>query len=134
MGFTMSSAAAAAAAARRKRDHEEEEEVTPMNTDPSGTVEYKIIRSSVRSFKNPAVFRQALQDEAVAGWELVEKLDDSRVRLRRPLELRKNDHLLTQDPYRIQVGLSETALVLRILLGVFLVIGAIVGIVTLVKG
>ena len=35
-----------AAAAKRKRDQEEEEEVTPLNSDPSGAVEYKIIRSA----------------------------------------------------------------------------------------
>ena len=72
----MSAAAAAAAAARRRRE-QEEEEMTLMNTDPSGAVEYKIIRSATGAFKDPAKFRAALDEEARAGWELVEKLDNS---------------------------------------------------------
>jgi len=59
-----------------------------MNTDLSGTVEYKIIRNVTKAFRNPAVFQQTLQEEAQAGWQLVEKLDDSRVRLRRSIEWR----------------------------------------------
>jgi hypothetical protein len=110
-------AGAAAAAARQQRDQEEEEEVTPFNTDPSGAVEYKIIRSATGAFKNPAKFRAALEEEARAGWELVEKLDDSRVRLRRSVIWRQKDGELSQDPYRIKVGLSEAGLVLWVVLG-----------------
>ena len=91
----MSAAAAAAAAARRRRE-QEEEEVTLMNTDPSGAVEYKIIRSATGAFKDPAKFRAALDEEARAGWELVEKLDNSRARLRRSTECRKRDAGLGQ--------------------------------------
>ena len=96
----------AAAAARRRRE-QEEEEMTLMNTDPSGAVEYKIIRSATGAFKDPAKFRAALDEEARAGWELVEKLDNSRARLRRSTECRKGDTGLGQDPYRTQVGISE---------------------------
>lgn len=132
----MSAAAAAAAAARRRRE-QEEEEVTLMNTDPSGAVEYKIIRSATGAFKDPAKFRAALDEEARAGWELVEKLDNSRARLRRSTECRKGDAGLGQDPYRTQVGISEGALAIRIVVGVFvglaLLIGAVVGIVALLR-
>ena len=128
----MSTAAAAAAAARRRRE-QEEEEVTMMNTDPSGAVEYKIIRSATGAFKDPAKFRAALDEEARAGWELLEKLDNSRARLRRLTECRKRDAELGQDPYKTQVGMSEAALALSIIvagiLGVMLLIGAIAGIV-----
>ena len=130
----MSAAAAAAAAARRRRE-QEEEEMTLMNTDPSGAIEYKIIRSATGSFKDPAKFRAALDEEAGAGWELVEKLDNSRARLRRSTECRKRDADLGQDPYRTQVGMSEPALVLLIvfavLLGVALLIGTVVAVVRL---
>jgi hypothetical protein len=129
-------AAAAAAVAKLMRDREEEEEVTPFNTDPSGAVEYKIIRSITGAFKNPAKFRAALEEEAGAGWELVEKLDDSRVRLRRSVAWRHKDADLSQDPYRIKVGITEAQLALWILLGVFggiaLSIGLVIGIVALV--
>lgn len=129
----MSSAAAAAAAAARRKREQEEEEMTMMNTDPSGNIEYKIIRSVTGAFKDPTKFRAALDFEARAGWELVEKLDNSRARLRRLTDCRKRDADLRQDPYRTQVGMSETALTLWIvaasLLGVVLLFGMVVTIV-----
>jgi hypothetical protein len=129
--------ASAAAAAARRRQEQEEEEMTFRNTDPSGAVEYKFIRSATGAFKDPAVFRVALDEEALAGWELVEKLDDSRARLRRSIECRTRDAQLDQDPYRIQVGLTESALVLRILLGTFVgiavFVGLLIGIIALVS-
>jgi hypothetical protein len=127
--------AEAAAAARRKRQ-QEEEEVTPFNTDPCGAVEYKIIRSATGAFKDPAKFRAALEEEARAGWELVEKLDDARARLRRAVAWRQKDGELDYDPYRIRVGLSEAALALRIVLGVLggmvVLIGLVIALLALV--
>jgi len=132
----MSAGAAAAAAARRRRE-QEEEEMSLMNTDPSGAIEYKIMRSATGAFKDPAKFRNALDEEARAGWELVEKLDNSRARLRRSTEYRKRDAGLGQDPYRTQVGMSETALGLCIMVailgGLSLLIGAVVGMVQLLR-
>ena len=125
-----SSGAAAAAAARRKRE-QEEEEMTLMNSDPSGEFEYKIIRSVTGAFKDPTKFRAALDEEARAGWELLEKLDNSRARLRRSTDCRNGDAGLGQDPYRTQVGISEGALAIGIVVGVFLLIGAVLGIVAL---
>ncbi|MGL4549708.1 MAG: hypothetical protein ACRC33_00865 [Gemmataceae bacterium] len=111
--------------------------MTLMNTDPSGAVEYKIIRSATGAFKDPAQFRAALDEEARAGWELVEKLDNSRARLRRQTECRKRDAELGQDPYRTQVGMSETTLAISImaavLLGVMLLLGGIAGVVKLLN-
>jgi len=111
--------AGAAAAAKRRQNYEEEEEVTPMNTDTSGAFEYKIIRSVTKAFRNPAFFQQTLQEEAQAGWQLVEKLDDDRVRLRRSVECRSNDAHLTQDPYRTRIGMGEVKLVFVVLGSVF---------------
>jgi hypothetical protein len=129
-------AAAAAAEAKRRRDQEEEEEVTPFNTDPSGAVEDKIIRSATGVFKNPAKFRAALEEEAQAGWELVEKLDDKRARLRRSVAWRQKDSELSQDPYRITVGVSEVTLRLWIALGILagmsLLVSVVIGILILV--
>lgn len=106
--------------------------MTLMNTDPAGGVEYKIIRSATGAFKDPANFRAALDEEARAGWELVEKLDNSRARLRRLTECRKRDAELSQDPYRTQVGMSDGALAMSIiaavLLGVILLMGGLVAI------
>jgi hypothetical protein len=122
-------AAAAAASAKRKRDQEEEDEVTPFNSDPSGAVEYKILRSVTSAFKKPEKFRAALEEEARAGWELVEKLDNSRVRLRRSIEWRQRDGQLAQDPYRIQVGMSESVLALWIVLGALAGVAVVMGVV-----
>ena len=124
-GAAAGAAAAAAAAAKRARDHEEEVEVTPLNTDPSGATEYKIIRSATASFKKPAKFRAALEQEARAGWELVEKLDDSRARLRRSVSWRQRDGELSQDPYRTRVGMSDGALALWLTLVILVVVGLI---------
>ena len=121
----MSAGAAAAAAAKRRQNFEEEEEVTPMNTDSSGEFEYKIIRSVTSAFRTPAFFQQTLQEEAQAGWQLVEKLDDGRVRLRRSVEWRSKDALLTQDPYRTRIGMGEVQLVFVILGSIFGTLAAI---------
>jgi hypothetical protein len=126
--LTAGGASAAAAAAKRRREQEEEEEMTLMNTDPSGAVEYKIIRSTTGAFNNPTKFRAALHEESRAGWELVEKLDDYRARLRRSTECRKGDAGLSQDPYRTQVGISETALAIWILVGVVVGLALLIGV------
>ena len=63
----MLAAAAAAAAARRRRE-QEEEEMTLMYTDPSGTIEHKIIRSATGAFKDPIKFRAALFSISAACW------------------------------------------------------------------
>lgn len=90
-----------------------------MNTDSSGEFEYKIIRSVTNAFRTPAFFQQTLHEEAQAGWQLVEKLDDGRVRLRRSVEWRIKDAHLTQDPYRTRVGMGEMKLVFVILGSIF---------------
>ena len=131
MSGAAGAAAAAAAAAKRQRDQEEEEEVTPLNSDPSGAVEYKIIRSATSAFKNPAKLRATLEEEARAGWELVEKLDDSRVRLRRSIAWRQKDGELSQDPYRIRIGMSESVLALWIVLGALGGVAVLFGILAL---
>jgi hypothetical protein len=102
-----------------------------VNTDPSGAVEYKIIRSATGAFKDPAKFRAALDEEARAGWELVEKLDNSRARLRRSTECRKGDAGLGQDPYRTHVGISEVALTIRIVVGILVGVALLLGVVAL---
>jgi hypothetical protein len=122
-----SAGAAAAAAARRRLEQEEEEEVTMLNFDPSSPYEYKIIRSATGAFRNPAKFQAFLEEEARAGWELLEKLDDTRARLKRPIEWRTKDGGLEQDPYRTKVGAGEATIVAWVLLATFLGIGAAIG-------
>jgi hypothetical protein len=61
-----------------------------------------------------------LAEEAQAGWTLVEKFDNSRIRLKRPAATRQQDSQCTFDPYRTRVGISEVGLGL-------LIAGSIVG-------
>lgn len=71
--------------------------------------EFKIVRSSSNLFADPAIFRQLCQEEALAGWILLEKLDDRRVRFKRLIAMRDliDTENLPFDPYRSYYGLSS---------------------------
>ena len=118
----MSTAAAAAAAAAAKRRREEEEEhMTPYTPrDLAENWEFKFLRSATGAFKDPAVMQRYLAEEAQAGWTLVEKFDNSRIRLKRPAAARQQGAQCTFDPYRTRVGISEVELGM-------LIAGSIVG-------
>ena len=107
---TSAGASAAAARARRVRMMQEEEDMTRYEKDDLEGWEFKIVRSATRKFKKYQVVQKVCQEESKAGWELVEKFDDSRLRLKRKIENRANDHLLETDPYRTTVGISEGSL------------------------
>lgn len=64
--------------------------------------EFKIVRSEVGAFRKPKNLRRLVEEEARAGWELLEKFDSNRVRFKRPTSARAHDSdLLPQvDPYR----------------------------------
>lgn len=112
-----------------KEIEEEEEMLTPYespednsssvnSTDTNGSTkvttkdsnlmgwEFKIVRASSDLFRNPAIFHRLCQEEAESGWILLEKLDDRRVRFKRPMAMR--DILTSEtpriDPYRSQYG------------------------------
>ncbi|MEX0618749.1 MAG: hypothetical protein WDZ76_11165 [Pseudohongiellaceae bacterium] len=71
-------------------------------------VEYKILQSNTPMFAKPDKFREILEEEARAGWQLIEKLDNYKLRLQRETSHRANDQNLGFDPYRSQVGVSST--------------------------
>ncbi|NIO02165.1 MAG: hypothetical protein GTO42_08490 [Candidatus Latescibacteria bacterium] len=126
-GATAAAAAAAAAAARMR---EEEEKLTPYNADDLKGWEFKIVRANSRKFKHADAVRQLCEEEAQAGWEMVEKFDDSRIRFKRRVEERSQDPYRTIDPYRTLIGFSESHIVLIIVavclflgLGLFLAFG-----------
>jgi hypothetical protein len=119
--------ASAAAAAVQRQQQQEEEEMTPYQAaDLSENWEFKILRSNTATFRKPERLAEILAEEAKAGWMLVEKFDDSRIRLKRPAGNRKSDDTLGFDPYRTYVGMSPgkfaALLVAGILGGVVLVI------------
>ena len=122
-------AAAAAAAARARAQREEEESMTGYTPEElAGGWEFKILRSATSPFKDPAFLRRTLEEEGRAGWVLVEKFDNSRIRLKRPAAARAGDAGLDFDPYRTWVGLSENQLglvIASVVLGVLVLAGLI---------
>lgn len=79
---------------------------------PAAGWEFKIVRANRDLFRNPAVFQHLCEEEAQAGWVMLEKLDDRRVRFKRPMALRElinSDHL-TYDPYRCHYGSNFSAM------------------------
>ncbi len=74
--------------------------------------EYKIVRASSDLFRNPAIFNKLCQEEAQVGWILLEKLDDRRVRFKRPIGLRDatRRNLPPFDPYRTHYGAVSNAM------------------------
>jgi hypothetical protein len=120
-------AAAAAAKKRRKMMQEEEERMTKYSPEElNEDWEFKIIRAETPIFRKPEVFQQLLQEEAAAGWQLVEKLDDTRVRLKRSSTARKRDMMLPPgvDPYRTRYGAStRTAMLIIVLLLILVAMG-----------
>ncbi|MEG3880649.1 hypothetical protein QT972_25130 [Microcoleus sp. herbarium7] len=74
--------------------------------------EYKIVRASSDLFGNPAIFHKLCREEAEVGWILLEKLDDRRVRFKRPIALRDapRPNLPPFDPYRTHYGPMSNAM------------------------
>lgn len=77
--------------------------------------EFKIIRAYTPAFKNPETIKQVVAEEAQAGWTLVEKFDDMRLRFKRKTSMRSNDSTLSINPYRSTYGVSQTWLILATL-------------------
>ncbi len=82
------------------------------NADDLTVWEYKIVRASSDLFRNPAIFHKLCREEAEIGWILLEKLDDRRVRFKRPIALREapRANLPTFDPYRTHYGPMSNAM------------------------
>lgn len=102
------SAAAAAAAKRRRRMLAEEEEDMARYTqdDLNNDWEFKIVRSGSGAFRKPEVLKKLIEEEARAGWVMLEKFDDRRIRFKRSRNARSRDALLPPDvdPYRTRYG------------------------------
>jgi hypothetical protein len=133
MSAATTAAIIAAAAARRRRE-EEEAMATYRPEELAQDWEFKILRSASGGFKNPEFQQKCLAEEAQAGWTLVEKFDNGRLRLKRPAAARERDGKLAFDPYRISVGASETSVALLIVaITVGVSIGVIAAIVVIVS-
>ena len=110
IGAIAGAVAATSAAAAAKRMRKEEEDMTRYNNDDLEGWEFKILRAGTAKFKNYDLVRRVCEQEARAGWEMVEKFDDYRIRFKRRIDQRKNDQFLDFDPYRTYVGLGSGAL------------------------
>jgi hypothetical protein len=118
---------AAAHASQVRRLEEEEEEMTRYDeADLAEGWEFKIMRSAMGNFGKPDVMRAMLEEEALTGWELLEKLDDRRVRLKRPVSARDRDSMVPPgvDPYRTTYGWSEGLVVVLVIIAIVGVIAA----------
>lgn len=124
-GVTGASTAASAAARRRQllQEQEEEEMIQYTEDDISGDWEFKIVRSNMPAFRKPEVLNKLLEEESQAGWVMLEKLDDSRVRFKRPHSAQAKDAYLPEgvDPYRTHYGpLANRQAMTMLLMGVLL--------------
>ena len=116
--------AAGAAAARRRRMMLAEEEEDMAKYTQDGLVndwEFKIVRSESAAFRKPEVLRKVIEEEARAGWVMLEKFDDRRVRFKRPRSARTRDALPPPDVdvYRTRYGApsAQYALLATMVLG-----------------
>ena len=78
--MSASTAGVAAAAAAAAKASKEEEEMTKYRSDDLDGWEFKIMRSTWGHFGNREKFQKICEEEVAAGWEMVEKFDDHRVR------------------------------------------------------
>lgn len=115
-------------AAREEEEKRKEEEMMTKYTadELEQNWEFKIVRSGTTGFRKPDVFHSLLAEEAIAGWELVEKLDDGRVRFKRRRDSRRMDATLPPglDPYRTRYGAGTNA---RTMIGLILGLLAFMG-------
>lgn len=70
-------------------------------------LEYKILQSQTPLFASTAKMHEAMEQEAKAGWRLLEKEDNYRIKLQRDVSNRDNDKNLDFDAYRSTVGVSS---------------------------
>lgn len=110
-------AAVRAAQEKKKREREEEEMTRYSEQELTEDFEFKIVRSSTGAFKKRETVEQVIAEEALAGWKMVEKFDDNRLRFKRSASAKRNDYNLPPgiDPYRTTYGMTEFGLAMLIL-------------------
>jgi len=95
----------------RQREEVEEENLTRYESNTSSDQpkgwEFKILRTGSGGFRSRKVLNKVCAEESQAGWILLEKLDDHRLRFRRPITARDRDNQSKIDPYRTRYGIAE---------------------------
>ena len=69
-------------------------------------LEYKVVQAQTPLFSDTGKMHEILEQEAQAGWQLLEKEDNFKIRLQRDISHRENDKNLDFDAYRSTVGVS----------------------------
>jgi hypothetical protein len=117
----------AAHQAAKKQRQEEEEMTNYSESELQQDWEFKIVRSATGAFSKREKIELVAAEESVAGWVLVEKFDDNRLRFKRPASAKRNDFSLPPNinPYRTTIGLSEAGLAFTIM-GIMALVGGLV--------
>ncbi len=124
VGATAGASAAIAAAAAKKR--QEEEDMTRYNAEDLDGWEFKIVRSALERFSSYEKVQKLCQEESAAGWEMVEKFDNGRIRFKRRIENRSQDSHRAIDPYRSQFSFGNSALAWSIVGLTVLLVGLVI--------
>jgi hypothetical protein len=88
--------------------------------------EFKTMHAQTPLFADSTKMQEVLAVEARAGWDLLEKEDNYRIKLQRDVSYRGNDANLDIDPYMTTVGVSSvltyglTALVTIVIVSIIL--------------
>ena len=69
--------------------------------------EFKTMQAQTPMFADTKKLQEVLAVEAKAGWDLLEKEDNYRIKLQRDISHRENDKNLDTDPYITTVGVSS---------------------------
>ena len=101
-----------AAAARAAALNQEEEDMAGYASGDMDGWEFKIVRSNSPRFRRYQDIQKLCREEAEAGWELLEKFDDNRIRFKRRVAKRDDDRYLNIDPYRTSVGIGQRQMTL----------------------
>ena len=119
-----------AASAQKQQDEKLLAELISKDTEDK--YEFKILRGHLGSFRKPERFQAILEEERRSQWEMVIKLDDESIILRRPRRSQAYDTVSGSetDPYRTQIG-SRAGMKISILLGVLVLLGGMVAFMTM---
>lgn len=95
-------------------------------------LEFKVLHSTTPMFANAKKIEEVMAQEAQAGWQLLEKLDNYKLRLQRNISHRSKDQNLGFDAYRSQVGVNNmivysitAAVTLGVVYAIFVLVGAV---------
>jgi len=121
--------------AAQKREKEEQDLSGYTQEALAQDWEFKILRSASGEFGKPGVIAEIMEEEALSGWVLLEKMDNNRIRFKRPANAKHKDLMLPPgiDPYRTTYGISEAAFAFKIIVVLFSIIGIVAALISLIQ-